>query len=312
MIWRILGKIYPMKQLFTLLGFFIICTASAQYDLVYKLEKDGVYPQKQTVISEQKQVINGFPQEVTTVITTDADYIVRDIIDGVYHIDIVIKKMSNESKSAMGTESMSSEGPASNRMNTLFKNMSNKPIKVTMDQYGKLLSINVDAQLSGLMDGVEMPEMQKLSVESAMKAEMTAEKQKVSYEMLTAIFPTQNVNVSDTWNQSLTINSVGNFDTIAINKLESVTDKTYVISSTADVKTPEDNTTNLNGMDAIINLSGPRTATYTINRATGWITEAVINQSLNGDITIKANANIPEDMKMSMETVTTSRMDGRK
>lgn len=299
-----------MKHSFTLLAFLIITSVSAQYDLVYKLEKGGVYPQKQTVISEQKQVINGYPQEITTAITTDSEYIVTDIIDGVYHIDIVIKKMSNESKSAMGTESMSSDGPASNPMNTIFKNMTNKPIKVTMDQYGRLLTVNADDQMNGLMDGVEMDDMQKISVESAMKSEMTSEKQKVSYEMLTAIFPTTAVNVGDTWNQSLTINSVGNFNSTATNTLESVTDKTYVITSTATVATPKDTATNLNGMDAIVNLNGPRKATLTINRATGWINEAIIEQTLNGDITIKANDQIPQDMKMTMETLSTTRIDG--
>jgi|GEM_PF-2723416 len=299
-----------MKHIFTLLAFLIITSVSAQYDLVYKLEKGGVYPQKQTVISEQKQVINGYPQEITTAITTESDYTVTDIVDGVYHIDIVIKKMSNESKSAMGSESMSSDGPASDPMNTIFKNMTNKPIKVTMDQYGSLLTVNVDKQMNNLMEGVEMDELQKAAVETAMKTEMTSEKQKVSYEMLTAIFPTTAVNVGDTWNQNLTINSVGNFDSTATNTLESVTDKTYTITSTATVATPNDTSTNINGMDAIINLNGPRTATLTINRATGWIMEATIEQTLNGDITIKANDQIPQDMKMTMETLSTTRING--
>ncbi|GAL74360.1 hypothetical protein JCM19275_3215 [Nonlabens ulvanivorans] len=54
------------------------------------------------VTSEQQQVVNGMPQEITTIITTETDYMVTDIKDGIYYIDIVIKKMSSETKSPMG------------------------------------------------------------------------------------------------------------------------------------------------------------------------------------------------------------------
>jgi predicted RND superfamily exporter protein len=76
--------------LFIAVCFSIIATA--QHDIVYNLEKGGVYPQNQSVISEQNQIINGMPQEVTTTVSTESDYVVRDIKDGIYYIDIMVKK----------------------------------------------------------------------------------------------------------------------------------------------------------------------------------------------------------------------------
>jgi hypothetical protein len=76
--------------LFIAVCFSIIATA--KHDIVYNLEKGGVYPQNQTVISEQNQNINGMPQDVTTTVSTESDYVVRDIKDGIYYIDIMVKK----------------------------------------------------------------------------------------------------------------------------------------------------------------------------------------------------------------------------
>jgi hypothetical protein len=82
------------------------------------------------------------PQKVNTSVSTESDYVVRDIKDGIYYIDIIVKEMSNTTKTAMGTETIASDGPVSNPMNKLFSNMIKDPIKITMDRKGNLLSFD--------------------------------------------------------------------------------------------------------------------------------------------------------------------------
>lgn len=292
----------------TILFIAIICSAlgTAQYEIVYKLKKGGVYPQNQTVISEQEQVINGMPQNITTTITTTSDYIVTDIKDGVYHIDIIVKQMSNESKSAMGSEAMSSDGPSSDPMNILFKNMIKDPIKITMNKHGEILSFDNAAQIAGLTEGMDMPEMQLLQIEAAMTKEISPEKQSASYEQLSKILPKKAVNEGDTWTQTTTINSIATFDTTSTYKLESVTEESFIISSSADISTPQNATTELNGVTAAYTLAGPSNATYTLDRKTGWILRAKIEQKLDGNITIGKSEMVPQEMKITMKTETTT------
>lgn len=293
-----------MKKNLFFITAFISLVATAQYDIVYNLEKGGVYPQNQVVTSEQDQVINGMPQEMTTIITTTSDYLVTDIKNGIYHIDVVVKSMSNETKSSMGSEVMSSDGPASNPMNVMFKNMIKDPIKITMDKYGKILSFDNSAQLEGLTEGMEMPELQLLQIEAAMKGEIDAAKQTTSYEQLTAILPKKPVKEGESWTQKTTINSIATFDTTSTYTLKSVTDDAYIITATANIKTPEGSTTDFSGFKAAYNLAGPSTATYTINRATGWIINATMEQNLDGDITVEKSEMMPQEMKMTMKTKT--------
>ena len=277
---------------------------AAQHDIVYHLEKGGVYPQNQVVTSEQAQVINGMPQDMTMVISTQSDFLVTDIKDGIYYIDIQVKKMSNETETSMGSDVMSSDGPASNPMNVMFKNMIEDPIKITMDRYGKILSFDNSAQLEGLTEGMEMPEMQLLQIEAAMKKEIDAEKQITSYEQLTSILPKKAVKEGDTWTQNTTINSIASFETSTTYTLESVTADSYIITAAADIKTPQGSTTDFSGVQAAYNLEGPSSATYIINRNTGWITKATIEQELEGDITVAKSEMMPEEMKMTLKTKT--------
>lgn len=293
------------KSLFFIAILFSII-ATAQYEIVYNLEKGKSYPQNQVVTSEQQQVINGMPQEITTIITTETDYLVTDVKDGIYYIDIIIKKMSNETKTPMGTETITSDGPESNAMNTIFKNMIKEPIKITMNKHGEILSFDNIAQLEGLTNGVEMPQMQLLQVEAALKKEMSAEKQTANYQQLSAILPKEKVAVGDSWFQSITVNSIAAFEATSNFELESVNDNSYIISSTAIVKSPDNASTNLNGMKANYSLSGPSSGTYTIDKETGWITSASIRQELDGDIVIEKSDMMPQEMKMTMKTQTTT------
>ncbi|GAK89725.1 hypothetical protein JCM19297_347 [Nonlabens ulvanivorans] len=295
-----------MKKSLLFIAILFSIVATAQYEIVYNLEIGKSYPQNQVVTSEQKQLINGMPQEITTIISTETDYIVTDIKDGIYYIDIVVKKMSNETKSPMGTEMISSDGPASNAMNTIFKNMIKEPIKITMNKHGEILSFDNSAQIDGLTEGVEMPQMQLLQVEAALKKEMGAEKQSSNYQQLSAILPTEEVSIGDSWYQTITVNSIASFEATSSFQLDSVTEDSYIISSTAILKTPDNASTNLNGMQATYNLTGPSSGTYTISKETGWITNASITQELDGDIVIEKSEMMPQEMKMTMKTQTTT------
>ncbi|WP_292890279.1 DUF6263 family protein [Nonlabens sp.] len=295
-----------MKKTLLLIAICCVMITTAQYDMVYQLEKGGVYPQNLVVTSEQNQVINGQTQDITTVISTASDFVVTDIKDGIYSIDIIVKKMSNNTKTAMGSETMSSDGAASNPMNQMFKNMIKDPIKITMNNKGVLLSFDNSAQLVGLTEGMELPEMQLLQIEGAMKKEMSAEKQLDSYHKITQLLPKEEVNIGDTWVQETTINSIATFKSTTTYLLEAVTDESYIITSSAMVTTPKDATTDLMGMKAKYDLSGPLKASYTIDKETGWIKNARMEQRLDGAVLIEKSETMPQELKMTMSTTTTT------
>jgi hypothetical protein len=292
-----------------LILFIAICSSvivTGQNVINYNLEKGGVYPQNQLMTSVQNQVINGMPQDITTKVITESDFIVTDIIDGIYYIDVKINKMSNTTKTAMGSQEMDSEGGQANPMNKLFSNMIEFPIKITMNKQGEILSLDNSAQLENMTKDIDMPEMQLGQIEGAMKAEMSTEKQMSSYNLLTQILPKNAVSVGDTWNNTVTINSVIELETATTYKLESATEELYTISATATIKSPEGSKMETMGLKANVDLSGPLTATYTLDRKTGWIQKANVEQQLDGNMTIEKSEMMPQEMKIDMKTKTTT------
>lgn len=299
-------KILKMKNFILLLAVCISITATAQHNITYNLEKGGVYPQNQVVTSEQQQVINGMPQDITTVVKTASDYIVTDIKDGIYYIDIKMKNMSNSTSSAMGSQVMDSDGGQANPMNKLFSNLVQYPIKITMNKKGEILTFDNNAQLENMTKDIDLPAMQLGQIEGAMKKEMTPEKQMDSYNMLTQILPKQEVSVGDTWKSTVTINSVAKFETSTTYKLESVSEDYYTISATATIDSPKDATMEMMGVTAYYDLAGPLKATYKVDKKTGWLTMANAEQQLDGTITIKKSETMPQEMQMTMKTKTTT------
>ncbi|MEN8817234.1 MAG: DUF6263 family protein [Nonlabens sp.] len=295
-----------MKKIILLIAFCSSVIVSAQNKIVYNLEKGGVYPQNQVMTSVQNQVINGMPQDITTKVVTESDFIVTDIIDGIYYIDVKINKMSNTTKTAMGSQEMDSDGGQANPMNKLFSNMIEFPIKITMNKQGEILSLDNSAQIENMTKDIDMPAMQLAQIEGAMKAEMSTEKQMSSYNLLTQILPKNAVSVGDTWNNTVTINSVIELETATTYKLESATEDFYTISANATIKTPEGSKMETMGLNANVNLAGPLTATYTLNRKTGWIQKAKVEQQLDGNMTIEKSEMMPQEMKIDMKTKTTT------
>jgi len=180
------------------------------------------------------------------------------------------------------------------------------PIKITMNNKGEILSFDNSAQLVGLIEGMELPEMQLLQIEGAMKKEMSAEKQIDSYNKITQILPTKEVNIGDSWDQVIMISSIATFESTTTYTLESVTDESYIINSSAMIATPKDATTDLMGMKAKYDLAGPLKASYTIDKKTGWIKKANFEQSLDGTVLIEKSETMPQELKMTMTSTTTT------
>lgn len=295
-----------MKNLVLLLAFCSSIIATAQFQITYNLEKGETYPQNQVMTSESSQVINGAPQDVTTTVTTKSDYIVTDIIDGIYQIDIKIHNLSNTTKTAMGNQVIDSDGAESNPMNRLFSNMIKYPIKVTMNNKGEILTFDNSAQLKNMTEGIEMPELQLAQIEAAMVEQMSAEKQMVNYSLITNILPDNEVKEGDTWKNELTINSVTQFDTTTTYKLESVTDDYYIITAQAKIQSPEDSQMDMMGLKAKVDLAGPLTASYTLDKKTGWLKKGKTEQRLDGSMTVEKSEMMPQEMKITMKTNTTT------
>jgi hypothetical protein len=294
---------------FILLLLFVVAIAGAQEKIVLNLQPGKVYTLKQTSISEQIQNVNGMPQEMTITVQQDTDFKIMSLENGIYEVKVIPTSTSTVQKSAMGSMVMDSEGTQTDPMNKIMKNLTDKPINMKMNVYGEILEVDASEYQKGIMDGVELPEIQKMQVEAEMLKSLSNQTLTDSYQTLFNIYPkNEEVAVEDTWENEFKTSVIVTINSTATNELTAVEDKTYTITSKAIMKTEENEKMDFMGIQAVANLKGNMQATYTIDRETGWINEMVQKQKLMGTVVTVPSKDAPEEIKITMDVNNTSKI----
>jgi hypothetical protein len=124
---------------------------------------------------------------------------------------------------------------------------------------------------------------------------------KGSIETFTAIFPEKAVKKGAQWN-IITNLEAGMASTVSTTyTYEGSEDEFVLISGQGSVETTDkDAYVETNGMSMKYDLSGTLSSSIKMDKKTGWIHEASINQSIEGTATLKANDQLPDGMTIPM------------
>ena len=284
-----------------LLTLLVNLDVTAQYDLSLDLEVGKTYTLTQESTSTTSQMINGMPQDTEIAMSIITNYTVTGMNGENFLIDVVPTKMSTSQSSAMGMMKMDSEGDASNPMNKLMKNLVNKTMKMELSPKGDVIMFNSNNYVAGMMEGINLPEMAKAQLEAQMATEYDDASLKDSYLGYFNIYPGESVDKGATWTTDFTADVVMPISTEATNTLSEIDDNSFTITSMANMSTGGEKDTQLMGMAAKGNLNGTAQTTYVLDRKTGWIISMKGEQDLDGDITLPASDQMPQEMKIKMK-----------
>ncbi len=295
-----------MKTIFTLIFTLIIITScrSQTTNLSLNLEKGQEYKQitdsKMTIIQE----VNGKKMNVVMAIQGTITFLVKSITDTGYNMDTKFEKLGMSVQMPQATMEFNSEKIDTNDVvSTLFAAMKDKTFEVTMSKTGKITEVkNLEALWGSAINQFrELSETQKEQIKAQIMKAYGTDAMKGNIEMVTAIYPDKPVNIEDTWTINTKLESGMSAKVSTNYKFAELTPDYALIKGNSKIETADkDAYTKANGMPMKYDLTGSMTSEIKVDKTTGWIIEAKINQEINGEAYIKENPQLPNGMKIPM------------
>lgn len=298
-----------MKTIFTLiLTVFVLTSCQTQNsDLSLKLEKGKEYKQitnsKTTIIQE----VNGQKMNMVMTIKGTMTFLVKDITENGYNMDAKFEELSMSMQMPQGLMEFSSEkNDANDIFSTILGAMKDKAFGITMSKTGKITDVkNVEALWSTAINTFDqLPEMQKEQIKAQIMKAYGGEALKGNIEMVTAIYPDSPVNRGDKWTINTKLESGMSANMTTDYEFAELTSEYALIKGKSTIVTADkDAYIESNGMPMKYDLTGSMDSEIKVDKNTGWIIEATINQKIEGDTYIKENPQLPNGMKIPMTMI---------
>ena len=298
-----------MRTIFTLIIASIILTScqSQSTDLSLRLEKGKEYKQitnsKATIIQE----VNRQKMNMVMTIAGTMTFFVKDISANGYSMDTKFETLNMSKKMPKGKMNFRSEKNDPNDIfSAILGAMKGKTFEVVMSKTGKITEVkNVEALWGIAINQFEqLPEMQKEQIKAQIMKAYGAEALKGNIEMVTAIYPDKPVNKGDKWTINTKLESGMSAKMTTDYEFTDLTSDYALIKGNSNIETADkDAYIESNGMPMKYDLTGSMISEIKVDKNTGWIIEAKINQEIKGDVYIKENPQVPNGMKIPMTMI---------
>ncbi len=276
-------------------------------DLSLKLEKGKEYKQvtnsKATIIQE----VNGQKMNMVMTMSGTITFLVKDNTEIGYEMDAKFEKLSMSMQMPQGLMEFSSEKNDDNDIfSTILGAMKDKAFGVTMSKTGKVTDVkNVEALWGTAINKFDqLPEVQKEQIKVQIMKAYGAEALKGNIEMVTAIYPNSPANKGDKWTIDTKLESGMSANMTTDYEFAELTSEYALIKGKSTIVTADkDAYIKSNGMPMKYDLTGSMESEIKVDKNTGWIIEATINQKIEGDAYIKETSQLPNGMKIPMTMI---------
>ena len=299
-----------MKKNFSLILLSIVLTVcqAQETNLALNLEKGKEYRQvansKVTLIQE----FNGQKTNIGVTINGGALYRVTSVNPSDYDLDVKYESLSMMMELPQGKMEFSSDKKdESNILSQLLSKMTGHVFKVKMAKNGKVLEVkNVESLIESLFeDFSDIPENQLAQIKAQLINAYGTDAFKGNIEMVTAIFPDNPVNKGDHWTIKTNLKSGGMSAQMTTDyQLMELTSDYAMLRGNSIMETANNDTyIESNGMQMKYDMSGTMISEIKVDRTSGWIIEANLNQEIKGNTYIKENPQMPNGMKIPMTMI---------
>ena len=295
-----------MKSILSLITAIVFCTVGQAQRVKpgLNLTMGEVYTQKTVSDIDINETINGQPFIMKMSVDGTMTYKVIAVENSTYDLEVEYKNLTMTMQLPNGTVEFSSEkDDESDIFSTILGSLKDKPFRVKMTDKGKITEVtNIDSLFAHMFD--EFPQLsadQRQQVQDQVKKAYGEKAFKGNIEMTTAIFPDGKVSEGDHWTIKTKLEAGMAAKMVSDYELKEINDSTYNILGNSTIETADkDAYIETNGMPMRYDLSGTMTSDIIVDRKSGWIITATINQSLKGSAFIKDNPKIPGGMEIPM------------
>ncbi|MCP4459127.1 MAG: hypothetical protein GY816_14055 [Cytophagales bacterium] len=274
-----------MKNFASLLLFLIGVSASAQIDLRYDLKKGQLFKVATIVEQNVEQNMMGTEVEVKQKFTMGISYEVTNASDGIFDMKCTYYRVAFES-SAMGMEvNYNSENPPSTIPAAAlgFAALIGKSFMMKFKATGEVVQITgFETMIEEMINGMELPDEERATTKELLNGQFGGEELTKTMEQSFKFFPSSGeANKGDKWSISTTLGMyamdiTNNYVLMDYDKRTA----TITVESEIEKSTFSQNT---DGME--MEMSGSQTGQMIIDRKSGMLISAKINQ----DLTATAN-----------------------
>ena len=250
------------------------------------------------------QDLNGQEMEMTMVVGGSMSFLTKSADKNSYKMDATFEELKMSMEMPQGSVEFSSE---KNDPNDVLSNvlgaMKSKAFEVVMSKTGKVEEVNnVEAVWESAIDQFgDLPALQKEQIRAQIMKAYGAEALRGNIEMVTAIYSNKAVKQGDKWTVETALESGMSAKVVTEYEYAGLTSEYALIKGNSTLETADkDAYIETNGMPLKYDLKGTMQSEIKVDKKTGWIIEAKIEQDIKGDTYIKANPQMADGLKIPM------------
>lgn len=295
-----------MSKILILIASVILFSQSmfAKTDLKLNLENGKSYHQ----IMESKSIINQIKDENGKGLMMNLRSAMTFTVTGIdedYYMDVVYDSLSMQMSLPDYTMYYSSEtsNGKDDYISLLLSEFKNKKFKIVMSNKGEILNVgnfegifkNAFAKLN------DIDAATKAKLETDMKKSFGSEPFRKSFETITAIYPPEPVDLGRQWKSEIDVNQNMPIRINTIYKFKEETDDFYIIEGVGSIISLRGEEFENSETPYDYELTGVSASNIEIDKKTGWIKHATMNQEMSGFSVPKSQADQVNPTKVELE-----------
>lgn len=276
--------------------------AQQQTTLKLNLEKGKTYKQATETTSQIVQQISGQEFVMNMTIAGSMAYLVKEVKENDYTLEVKYENLSMAIELPQASVEFSSDkDDKEDILSTILAEMIHKPFHIIMTKTGKVTQVNgIEAMFENSFKRFsELSEAQTSQIKAQLMQAYGEKAFKGSIEMVTAVYPQKPVSLNDTWEVNTKIESGMAADMNTTYKYAESNANYNLIQGESTIATADkDAYITINGKSTKYDLTGTMSSTVKVDKTSGWIIEANVKQTIQGDAYIKLGGTEEEATKI--------------
>jgi len=253
------------------------------------------------------QEVHGQKINIGMTIGSSMAFLVKNINDNNYEMDVKFEKLVMSMQMPQAKMEFSSEKKDDNDVySKVLRAMKGRTFEVTMSKSGKITEVrNIEALYESVISQfVEISKKKKEQIKAQIENSYGVDALKRSIEMSTAIYPEKPVKKGDKWTVNTKLKTGMSANISTDYEFVDFNSDYALIRGKSIIKTDEEDTNVENKMIPMkLDVTGSMNSEIKVDKKTGWIIEAKINQEINGGVSFKLNSQMSDQMKMTIKMI---------
>lgn len=213
-------------------------------------------------------------------------FLVKEKGESLYHLEVRFQTMYLEIINSDGIEisANSQKVDTSDVFSLLLKELTESPFDISITKHGIVKAVTMDKVFDNLYNfDPDIPKIDRAQMIYMIKQSFGEKAMKGTTEMMTAIYPETQVKEGDVWKNKIRLETLSSTRVENEFVLEELNKDFAIINCHSKTISDDDNSfVRLNGELWRFIANGNMTSTFKIDKNTGWIIEAAVDQNISG------------------------------